>query len=111
MLTGRKIYIVEGVSYSKEGMENPKVVDSSFAALLIGLGILCLGLTVYERDLSPLVAWGTMLVALGIFSVIALVLHAITVFPLMLLVGKIFACTKKEDSGSRESKGSTKRDP
>lgn len=92
-------------------MENPKVVASSFAALLVGVGVFCLVLAVYERDLGPLVAWGTMLVALGIFSVIAFVLHTITVFPLMLLVGKIFARTKKECSFLRQNKDTAKRDP
>ena len=71
-------------------MENSKAVTSSFFALLIGLGILCLGLAVYQRNLYPLVAWGIMLGALGILSVVVLVVNAIFVFPLMLLLGKIF---------------------
>ena len=77
-------------------MENPKAVTSSFVALLMGLGILCLGLAVYQWDLYPLVAWGIMLGALGIFSVASLVVNAIFVFPLMLLLGKIFDRGKKQ---------------
>jgi|GEM_PF-6334888 len=90
MPTGRKIYTVEGGQYSDEGMENPKTVTSSFFVLLVGLGVLCLGLAVYRRYLYPLVAYGIMRGALGIFSVVVLVVNAIFVFPLMLLLGKIF---------------------
>ena len=84
-------------------MENPKAVTSSFVMLLVGGGVLCLGVSVYQRDLYPLVAWGLMLGALGMYSVLVLVVNAIFVFPLTLLLGKIFDRSAKTSLGDTNS--------
>lgn len=64
--------------------------------LLITSGLFCVALAILQRDLYPLVTWGLMLGALGIFSAVALIVNASFVFPLtLLLLGKIFERGKK----------------
>ena len=72
-------------------MENPKTVNAFALSFVVVSGIGSVLLSVYLQDPSPLVGW---LLWLGIGTVICVIftsVEAIIFWPLMLLLGKVFA--------------------
>ena len=71
-------------------MDDPRLVHRAIAGFAVATGIGCSALSLYLWDVSPLVAWALMMVGVVATSLIVTGIFAVTVWPVVLLVAKVF---------------------
>jgi len=76
-------------------VENPRVVEAFYKALLVASGIVCGVLSLYLWDATILRRWLSSLAILAIVFMVITFVWAVTVWPLVLLVAKIFGRSAK----------------
>jgi len=71
-------------------MENPKVVHQALATVAIMASLASGGLSLYLWDVRPIAIWGFFIAALAVAFMIITVVYSVTVWPLLLLIGRVF---------------------
>lgn len=71
-------------------MENPKDVESGFVFFVAFTGVVCAILSVVFWNAAILLYWVLALIALAFAFVMITAVYAITVWPLLLLIAKVF---------------------
>ena len=71
-------------------MEDPRLVHRAIAGFAVATGIGCSALSLYLWDVSPLAVWALMMVGVGAASLVVTGMFAVTVWPVVLLIAKMF---------------------
>jgi hypothetical protein len=71
-------------------MEDPRLVNRLLVGLATVVGVACVACSLYLWDGTPLVALIVMTVGVAVAFVVITGIHAVTVWPLVLLIAKLF---------------------
>jgi hypothetical protein len=71
-------------------VEDPRLVHRAVAGFAVATDIGCSALSLYLWDVSPLVVWALMMVGFGAASLVVTGMFAVTVWPVVLLIAKVF---------------------
>jgi hypothetical protein len=71
-------------------MENPKQVHSALVGFVVAGSLGFVALSLYLREVWPIAAWGLFLVGSAVVFAIIAVIYGVTVWPLLLLIGRVF---------------------
>ena len=79
-------------------MENPKHVHTALVGLAIMGSLGFAGLSLYLWDIWPIAAWGLFLVGSAAVCAIVTIVYGVTVWPILLLIGRVFDRPSKTPS-------------
>jgi hypothetical protein len=71
-------------------MTDPRAVTTLGKGFLIASGIICVALAIYFRDFSFILNWLYVIAVFAIACVVILLIWSVTIWPLLLAIGKLF---------------------
>ena len=83
-------------------MENPRIVGAFGKGILVASGILLATASVYWQTSTPVVTWIYFIALLAVAFVAIFLVWSVTIWPLVLLIAKIF--TRKRGGGRATGK-------
>ena len=91
------------VTVRRNDMENPKQVHAALVGFTIIGSVGFAALSLYLWQVWPIAVWGLFLVGLVVMFAIITVIYGVTVWPLLLLIGRVFDRPSKTDSSAAVS--------
>ena len=71
-------------------MEDPRLVHRAVVGFAVATGVGSLAVSLYSWDVSPLAVWALMMVGAGATFLVITGILAVTVWPFVLLIAKVF---------------------